>query len=105
MLKVLQGFYRACHGSKSEVDFGRLEVKSYENIINTSIALKKSTSHKKYKIKPMKTTKIPTLICFKEYSDEPRLGLRTVHQHLTCNSTRGQGCHWLPLTLGIWVLN
>lgn len=88
MLKVLQGFYRACHLSKSEADFGCLAVKSYENTINTTIALKKSTNHKKYKIKP---TKIPTPVCLKEYSGVPRLGLRAVHQHLTCNSTRGQG--------------
>lgn len=59
MLNVLQGFYRACRASKSEVDFGCLEVKSYENTINTSITLKKSTSHKKYKMKPSENHKNP----------------------------------------------
>lgn len=59
MLNVLQGLYRACRASKSEVDFGCLEVKSYENTINTSITLKKSTSHKKYKMKPSENHKNP----------------------------------------------
>lgn len=59
MLKVLQGFYRACHLSKSEADFGHLAVKFYENYCKHHRHPKKSTNHKKYKIKPNKSHKNP----------------------------------------------